>query len=245
MAWQIGRVRPEDWVSLAYGIAPALLLLPVALSWPRWPVRMHEQSYRIWAGAPMVIALLVWVLGVSLSNDGDAAPWPTLPMLDPLDLTVIGVFAIAARWWHELSDAQRAEVTPAPTWALPAVVAGVVFVWLNSAMLRGLHYTIGTPLSAYGIRHSAIVQAGFSIFWGGLGFAAMLFAARRHQREMWIAGAGLMIVVAIKLFLVDTAGTGTLARIVAFLIVGALLLVTGYLAPLPPPREEADSASAR
>jgi uncharacterized membrane protein len=51
---------------------------------------------------------------------------------------------------------------------------------------------------------------------------------------VWIIGAGLMVVVIAKLFLVDLSSIGTIARIASFLTVGALLLVTGYLAPLPP-----------
>ena len=37
-----------------------------------------------------------------------------------------------------------------------------------------------------------------------------------------------------KLFLIDLSNVGTVARIASFLSVGLLLLVTGYLAPLPP-----------
>jgi uncharacterized membrane protein len=51
---------------------------------------------------------------------------------------------------------------------------------------------------------------------------------------VWIVGAALMAVVVVKLFLVDLSNVGTIARIMSFLTVGALLLVTGYLAPLPP-----------
>ena len=78
------------------------------------------------------------------------------------------------------------------------------------------------------------MQASLSIFWGVLGFAAMTVAARKSWRYVWIVGAALMIVVVAKLFLVDLSKIGTVARIASFLTVGALLLITGYLAPLPP-----------
>lgn len=242
LAWQIDRTRPDDWVALAWGLAPALVLLPLALGQPRWPVARHATIYRLWAAAPVATGLLAWMLLTSLDNAGDAAPLPTWPLLNPLDVTVAGVLAVLALWWQSLAEAERTQLrtalpAPAPRWLLPGAVAFVVFVWLNSALVRGLHYTLGTPIGAYGIRHSALVQAAFSIFWSLLGFGAMLAASRRRQREAWLAGAGLMLVVALKLFIVDTAGTGTLARIVAFLGVGVLLLVTGYLAPLPPGRE--------
>lgn len=245
LEWQIGLTRPEDWTQLAHGILPALILLPIANLQPRWPVAVHDETYRVWAATPVAIGLLVWVLIASLSNAGSAAPLPTWPLLDPLDLTIAGVLAVIALWWQGLASAQRARLTPPQAWWLAAALAFVIFIWLNSALVRGLHYGIGTPLGGHGIRHSATVQAAFSIFWGGLAFAAMVLAARRAQREVWLAGAGLMVVVALKLFAVDTAGTGTLARIVAFLIVGALLLITGYLAPLPPARAEVDPGRSR
>ena len=46
--------------------------------------------------------------------------------------------------------------------------------------------------------------------------------------------AWLMAVVVLKLFLLDLAGRGTLARVLSFIGVGGLLLLTGYLAPIPP-----------
>jgi uncharacterized membrane protein len=48
-----------------------------------------------------------------------------------------------------------------------------------------------------------------------------------------------MAVVVIKLFLVDLGNTGTVARIVSFIGTGALLLVVGYLAPVPPRHKDA------
>jgi len=40
--------------------------------------------------------------------------------------------------------------------------------------------------------------------------------------------------VIVKLFAIDLAALSGLTRVVAFLGVGALLLVIGYVAPLPP-----------
>jgi uncharacterized membrane protein len=44
--------------------------------------------------------------------------------------------------------------------------------------------------------------------------------------------------VVLKLFIVDLSGTGTIARIVSFLVVGILMLIIGYFSPLPPKNEE-------
>lgn len=112
----------------------------------------------------------------------------------------------------------------------------MIFLWLNAALIRTLHHNFGAPITRYGMSHSTLVQASLSIFWGVLGFVAMTAAARQRWRYVWTAGAALMIVVVAKLFLIDLSNVGTIARITSFLTVGALLLVTGYLAPLPPRR---------
>jgi uncharacterized membrane protein len=65
----------------------------------------------------------------------------------------------------------------------------------------------------------------------------MTGATRFKNRAVWLTGSGLLSVVVVKLFLVDLIGVGTLARIVSFLVVGLLILITGYLSPLPPQAE--------
>jgi uncharacterized membrane protein len=48
-----------------------------------------------------------------------------------------------------------------------------------------------------------------------------------------MAGAALLAVVVLKLLLVDLSGSGSVTRIVSFIGVGVLMLVIGYVAPLP------------
>jgi len=62
----------------------------------------------------------------------------------------------------------------------------------------------------------------------------MVAASRFKQRALWFAGAGLLAVVVVKLFVVDLSGSGTVSRIVSFLAVGGLMLVVGFFTPLPP-----------
>jgi uncharacterized membrane protein len=70
-----------------------------------------------------------------------------------------------------------------------------------------------------------------------LALGAMLIATRRAVRGAWIGGAALMAVVVAKLFLVDLSGVGTVERIVSFIGVGVLMLLIGYLSPVPPRQE--------
>jgi uncharacterized membrane protein len=66
----------------------------------------------------------------------------------------------------------------------------------------------------------------------------MVVAHRMATRTGWIAGATLLAVVVVKLFAVDLSRVGGIERIVSFIGVGLLLLLIGYLAPVPPHRKE-------
>jgi len=238
--WQLRAGWAGDWPLLAPLVLPMLWLFAAARGLPRWPVGAYPDIYRRWGGALLAVWLLLLIVILSLVDAGNAAPLATLALLNPLDLAILAAFGVITLWWRGLDDDGQQSLSPERRWALPLALAGIVFLWLNSALLRGLHYGIGTPLSLDGIRHSALLQAAFSIFWGVLGLTTTVLAARHAWRPAWLAGAALMVVVALKLFLVDTAGTGTLSRIAAFLTVGVLMLITGYLAPLPPPRNGDD-----
>lgn len=84
---------------------------------------------------------------------------------------------------------------------------------------------------------SMLVQTSLSIVWGTIAIAMMLAGHFLGQRLVWLIGAGLVAVVVAKLFLVELAAHGSLERIVSFIVVGLLLLLVGYFAPLPPRKE--------
>ncbi len=48
-----------------------------------------------------------------------------------------------------------------------------------------------------------------------------------------MAGAALLALVVVKLFMVDLSNVGGIERIISFLGVGVLMLAIGYLAPFP------------
>ncbi|MBL8265434.1 DUF2339 domain-containing protein, partial [Steroidobacter sp.] len=240
VAWeanhQIGELTTGVWAQLPWGVVPALFVAWLGrqqLS-PRWPVAAREVAYRVYAAVPLVVVTALWVIVINLNSTGDSTWLPYLPLLNPLDISVALCFAALAMWWSSLSESQRALWWQLDLRILIAGVAGLVFIWLNAALIRSLHHNFDAPITAYGMAHSTLVQASLSIFWGVLGFTAMTIAARQRWRYVWIVGAALMIVVVAKLFLVDLSNVGTIARIASFLTVGVLLLVTGYLAPLPP-----------
>jgi uncharacterized membrane protein len=55
-----------------------------------------------------------------------------------------------------------------------------------------------------------------------------------------MGGAALLGLTVAKLVLVDLSNRGGSERIIAFIVVGALMLVVGYFAPIPPPAPDMD-----
>jgi uncharacterized membrane protein len=191
----------------------------------------------MYGATPLAVALCIWIVVINLSSTGDPAWLPYIPILNPLDVCVALSIAALAMWWSALDPEQRTALWQWDIRALIAIAAAIVFLWLNAALIRTLHHSWGAPITVAGIVHSTFVQSALSIFWGVLGFAAMMAAAKQRWRYVWMVGVGLMGVVVVKLFLVDLSSIGTIARIASFLSVGLLLLITGYFAPLPPKRD--------
>jgi len=239
LSWQVAQRTTGVWASLAWGLVPALLVawLGRRALRPDWPIAQHEVAYRMYGAAPLAVALCLWIVAINLGSAGDPAWLPYLPLLNPLDICVALAMASLALWWSGLEPAQRTALWNFDIRVLIAIAAGIVFLWLNAALIRSLHHNWGAPITAYGITHSTFVQSALSIFWGVLGFAAMTTAAKQKWRYVWMVGVGLMGVVIAKLFFVDLSSIDTVARIASFLTVGLLLVITGYLAPLPPKRE--------
>jgi uncharacterized membrane protein len=109
-------------------------------------------------------------------------------------------------------------------------------------LVRGFHHYGGIPYHVDAWLGSPSVQTGIALLWTLTALLAMWFGARRRVRVPWFVGAALLAAVVLKLLLVDLSGTGTVTRIVSFIGVGILMLVIGYVAPLP--AEEAKHASA-
>lgn len=242
LGWQVSfaMLQQGSWQEISQVVMPISLLglLVIANRTNVWPFRQERITYQGIIALPLAVWSLGWVLVSSLTCIGDSSPLPWLPLLNQLDLTITAAIAVPLIWLrslyaeHEFQDLLH-ELQPSIT----ALFSAVCFVWLNSILARSLHYWGDIPFTAHGMLHSPLAQASFSIFWSLLALLATLYAVRQGHRLIWICGASLLGVVVAKLFMVDLAGHGTVARIVSFVAVGLLLLVIGWFAPVPPKKE--------
>lgn len=239
--WVAGRAA---WPLIAWALVPGALLVLLALRGERiaWPVAAHRRAYLVIGALPPALFLAGWFVLSNVVSNGDPWPLPYLPLLNPLDLAQLGALLAVATWFVEVRRLGLPPLASAPLSAAWGLAGAAGFFWSNAALLRTLHHWADVPLRVPDLMASELVQASLSLFWTLLALGAMLIATRRSRRPLWLVGAGLMAVVVGKLFLIDLSNVGTIARIVSFLGVGVLMLVIGYLAPVPPKREERGAA---
>ncbi|MBL8342242.1 MAG: DUF2339 domain-containing protein [Rubrivivax sp.] len=220
------------WPWLGWLAAPALMLMLLLRGAVvrRWPLAAAPGAYQLVAAGVLAAGLWLWTLAANGFSNGAARPLPHVPLLNPLDLGV-GVALLGAWLWLRSAPARQA--LGAVPWLAPAVLGAGGFVWLNAIVIRGFHHYGGVPYRLEAWARSLPVHAGITLLWAGTSLALMWLAARRGQRAPWLVGAALLGAVVLKLMLVDLSGTGTVARIVSFIGVGVLMLVIGYVAPLP------------
>ena len=242
VGWQIDHYVEgrRVWPLIAWALVPGTLIAVFAARGERlgWPVAARRHAY-LYAGAlPLVIFLLAWVVFVNFRSNGDPAPLPYVPLLNPLDLAQAGALLAVVTWYLGVKRLELPQAKlPDPAFGIK-VLGVVLFIALNGVLLRTLHHYADVPFRMHTMWSSNLVQASFSLFWSLLALAAMVMATRRGLRALWVVGAVLLGVVVAKLFLIDLANTGTVERVVSFISVGILVIVVGYFSPVPPKSQE-------
>ena len=205
--------------------------------------------------APIALA---WVIITNWSYDGVTWGLSYFPLLNLYDISSIlalfvgfGVYYLNQQHNQKIGIAANSDITinDSTNRIFTAdnllVILGLISFWLISSMLiRTLHATIGTPLwdsAQGGAWQSEQVQTGLTILWTLLALVATIVASRYWQRALWFMGIGMLGIVVLKLVLVDLSQTEAIWRVISFLGAGSLILLIGYLAPLPPAREEIEN----
>jgi uncharacterized membrane protein len=212
-------------------LALALLKATLGTRFGLWPFRAHPGAYLLGVGFVLVIAMALALIAMNIVSDGTTGMATYLPLINPIDFVSIVSLAALLVWQRTVWDAGLS-LPYTRRQAGIAFGAGLFFV-TNCVLLRALHHWAGTPWGE-GMLHSTLVQTVLTVFWTVLSVGAMALAARGGRRVLWLTGAGLLGVVVVKLFFFDLGNLRGLERIVAFLVVGLLLLGVGYFAPVPP-----------
>jgi len=219
-----------EWVHAVLLATCALFLLVFAILHRRryWPFQQYPRAHWI---AALLPALVVGVVLLVKSNllDGRMPGRPYIPLLNPIEEAATFALLMTAVWRRRVAAIAQSDVQP-----LAAVSWGMVVWWGNGVLLRTLASVGGVAWTLTALWASPFIQTSMAIAWTIAALICMALAARTGHRQTWFAGAVSLGIVVVKLFLVDSARTGGLARAIAFIGVALLILAIGYLAPLPP-----------
>ncbi len=220
------------------------------LYWFDW-----QQALRGCAAIFAPIALF-WIVMTNWSYDGVIWDMSYFPLFNLYDITswltlLVGFSLYYINWRHRDKNPIQSDTVTKTKQIFNAdsllIILGFISFWLISSMLvRTLHAFIGTPLwdgtgTQGGAWQSEQVQTGLTILWTLLALVATIMASRYWQRALWFMGIGLLGVVVLKLVLIDLSQTEAIWRVISFLGAGSLILLIGYLAPLPPTTKEIEN----
>jgi uncharacterized membrane protein len=220
----------DEWIIGLFNAFIAVLILAVGrvVNQPKAAVYHHRRLYLSIGLTPM-IGLLLLVTVTLITMDGVMIGWRYLPLISPLDESVLFALLTIACWIHWRPYPQQ----PFSRYGY-RILALILFVWINALILRTLSYYGEIHWQIDSLWQSRLVQTVFALFWTLIALVCMVWANRYRRRAVWLTGAGLLGVTILKLFIVDSARGGGLARAIAFIGVAVLILIIGYFAPLPP-----------
>ncbi|MBF7729585.1 DUF2339 domain-containing protein [Pseudomonas sp. N040] len=222
-----------DWTAeLNWNLAAQLLLAAALVRLlPRLQLAENiENAYHEWTPALLCgLGGLLWL--AMLFPAPGASPFAWHLLFNPLDLPQLTALLVFWNWARQRLHT-RADL----------LAAGAAFLLLNAIALRTLAINLNLPWDASQLFASDKVQTALAILWTLGGVSSMALSRRFTSRPLWIGGAVLLGLTVLKLFLVDLGNSGTLERIVSFIGVGLLLLIIGYIAPLPPATAEREAA---
>lgn len=173
----------------------------------------------------------IWLLMSNYELSGQFAGY-YLPIVNPLDLLLIAIILYEVYLIKNLSKSTN---------HIPLAMLLIASFWtISNILVRTFANYLGTPLWEQGAWFSPEVQTGLTILWSIGATVLMFLANRQNLRMVWFAGVTLLAIVVIKLIFVDMSKTSAMLRVISFIGAGGLMLIIGYLAPLPPSRQDND-----
>jgi hypothetical protein len=225
----------DDWGNIIWGLIPAIAIAKLIVLKDHfiWPLQKYQEAYLGWGLLPVIIFSAMWVIIVCF-NEANPYPLPYVPVINPQDLAQLFSMLIIYEWLSQTKQGKLPGIIKLEPGVLLKVLAGIAFIWLNSLVAHIVHFYMGVPYAMEPMVESSIFQTSITIVWTVSAFAIMGLGSRLSQRKLWFTGAALLAIVVIKLFIIDLSDLGTVATIISFMSVGILMLVIGYITPVPP-----------
>ncbi|MDR3255435.1 MAG: DUF2339 domain-containing protein [Synergistaceae bacterium] len=212
--------------------------LPVALAVGLLTMKRFERSVKLTEYKAGSLAALILLVALDLPAFVASFGEPSyigglyIPIINPVEL-------YQALFFTSLTMLLRLlPVGGARRISLYRLVPFLAFLLLNGVAARAARQYFGENVWYDFFGNAPYFQGFLAILWG-LAALALIFCGKMYfERTLWAMGAGLLVFDIAKLLLVDLKNSATVVRIFAFLLLGGLFLLIGWIAPLPPKRAE-------
>ena len=170
---------PEGvWQWSSWAFVGALLLLALIHIGPRfdWPVGRFRPYYLTFGAAPVALLALGWAF-LGLASEGNPDPLPYLPLLNPVELCQLLIFATLFFWGRanketivnlsketSLGTDSGVKANVLIAWLMVSVMA-LLFLLLNAALLRTLHNYAGIDYRVGAVIAELDSQLYFVALW--------------------------------------------------------------------------------
>ena len=222
-------LTPQIRDYIGFALAPMIFSF-VLLMFNVLPQRFkkYQKDYRLIGVGGILVFLLFWEIGGFFINDFLYFS-SYLPVFNLLDIIQIIGLAVMGLWIYKNGVFSKGELR-----GVVGVFALLIVVFISVIFARSVSYFQGVPYEFDALYGNIYFQAGISIIWSILAMSVMFLSKYIKNRLLWLSGMTLLILVVFKLFFVELSNSGTLERVISFLVVGALMLLIGYVAPIPP-----------
>lgn len=199
-----------------------IMLLVLPEKYRKWPFTSLSGKYQQDISAPLILwsALLCFHSFMSIP---DGRYIPVFNLIDAVE--ILTVMSLAMFWIRSNINAESKRF-------LIIIVCALAFLLINCMVLRFMS-SLMLPYLSHTMFDSVTVQTTLTILWTLTAMATMLISSQKGYRDAWFAGAALLGIVVLKLFMIDLDGVGTISRIVSFMGVGLLTISLGYFSPVP------------
>ena len=230
ITWAEFKELTDAWFMLSLALVP-LIVLGILMRSRNFLIQRNLESIYLQQGIlPTLLFLFGWLIFGNIISDGTSTSLPYLPILNPLELASLATIYLLWNWQKLYTPAQYKNYVLSAMAVIGLFMVSVIVmrVWHHYA---GIEWKLVTLLASFGL------QATLSVIWTLCAIVLVIKGNKSGQQPIWISGAALISLVVIKLFLVELGNSGGVARIVSFIVVGLLLLVVGYFAPIPPKKK--------
>ena len=209
------QLRPAPMVAAWIVVALGLLWLPA------WHVDgAREYTVSSWATAGLALCVTLAAVAPPSRLAVDASThFGGLPFFSGASLALAALIAFVSVAWRLQSDA------PWARW-LPVAAGGLAVYLLSVGVVDVFQRRVGDASDLAALRKQA--QVALSILWGVLGVGAFLAGITRRVALLRVAGLVLLALTTLKVFILDLASLDASYRVLSFVGLGVLLLVSSF-----------------